>query len=77
MSISLKQLTAMANISEVLAIEMRELIALRLMIAKKSAEQSRRIVLKSGSEPLLNVDLKQSGRVLGLEVEANRSSVTV
>ncbi|KAA0072952.1 hypothetical protein [Tardiphaga sp. P9-11] len=38
MSISLKQLTAMADIAESLAMEMRQLIALREFIASRSVE---------------------------------------
>lgn len=41
MSISLKQLSAMADIAETLATEMRELIALREIVATRSAEQLR------------------------------------
>ncbi len=59
MSISLKQLTAMVDIAEALAIEMRELIALRQIVASQSAGQSQtvasricpRLSLKPHSKP--------------------------
>jgi hypothetical protein len=41
MSISLRQLSAMADIAEALAAEMRELIALREIVAIRSADQAR------------------------------------
>lgn len=54
MSISLKQLTAMVDIAETLAIEMRELIALRQIVANRAAAQSRTVTARPC--PPLNLD---------------------
>jgi hypothetical protein len=46
MSISLKQLTAMVDIAEALAAEMKELIALRETIARQSVQHSAVVTTK-------------------------------
>ncbi len=47
MSVSLKQLTIMVDVAEALAIEMRELIALRKIIASQPVKRSKMITSKS------------------------------
>jgi hypothetical protein len=51
MTVSLKQLTAMAHIAEELAKEMRELIALRKIIAGQSVEHLIAAPPRSASRP--------------------------
>lgn len=51
MSISLRQLSAMADIAETLASEMRELIALRAIVAIRSAEQARGLTVECDFQP--------------------------
>jgi hypothetical protein len=58
MSVSLKQLTAMADIAESLAMEMRELIALRKVIADQSVEHL--MAAPSRSTPRPRKDLPNS-----------------
>ncbi len=73
MSISLKQLTAMVDIAETLAIEMRELIALREIVASQTAGQSR--TMDSGISPqlCLKPHSKQASHILRTKVGPSRS----
>lgn len=73
MSISLKQLTAMVDIAEALAIEMRELIALRKIIASQSVKRSRMITSKSARHSPAKPSSKFTGHVHRTKVNVARS----
>jgi len=64
MSISLKQLSAMAGIAETLAAEMRELIALREIVAAQSARRLRAAGPICGSHRSPKLVPKPASRVL-------------
>jgi hypothetical protein len=76
MSMSLTQLTAMVDTAEALAIEMRELIALRQIVASQSAERSRTIASKTCPRLNLKSHSKPTNHVLRTKVGAARSPVS-